>query len=149
MIVDTAMGPFEVEKENIYRLPQGLLGFEQTNQYALLVQKEDDVSLKWFQAIDSADGPCFVVFAPDEVVNGYDPVLEASDLRALGCALSDLDFLLIAVVPDDVSKTTVNLKSPIAINRRTNTAYQVILANPDYPIRFPLVLPEDDLELAQ
>ncbi|MCL2068983.1 MAG: flagellar assembly protein FliW, partial [Oscillospiraceae bacterium] len=83
--------------------------------------------------------PCFVVFDPREIIAEYRPQVEAGDLRALGCRrISDLKFYVIAVVPDDFRKATVNLKSPIAVNPGTNAAMQVILANADYPIRFPL-----------
>jgi flagellar assembly factor FliW len=80
------------------------------------------------------------LFDPDEILVEYNPQVEPGDLRALGCRrISDLKFYVIAVVPEDFTKTTVNLKSPIAVNPDTNVAMQVILSNVDYPIRFPLV----------
>ncbi len=139
MLVNTAvLGPVEVSADNIFHLPEGLYGFEGKSDYALITKQDEDVTLKWFQAVDSSV-PCFVVFDPFEIVEGYDPVVEPSDLQYLNCKdASELLFLVIAVVPEDISGITVNLKSPIVINKRERRARQVILANQDYPIRFPL-----------
>jgi flagellar assembly factor FliW len=87
------------------------------------------------------------VFDPFEIIEGYDPIVENSDLRFLGCKdASDLRFFVIAVVPDDITKITVNLKSPIVVNKQDRRARQVILANSDYPIRFPIFPAEEKQE---
>lgn len=140
MLVDSAVfGPTEVDSENIYSMPDGLFGFGPVGDFALITKEDDGVRLMWYQSVEQ-QVPCFVVFNPSDIVEGYDPVIEPSDLRALRCKSEDeLDFLVIAVVPQDITKITVNLKSPIALNHKTNTARQVILSNKDYPIKFFLV----------
>lgn len=145
MLIETAVfGPIEVEEDNIFHMPDGLYGFDESNDYALITKQEEDVTLMWFQAVD-ATVPCFVVFNPVEVIDGYDPLVENTDLRALDCKDSaDLEFLVIAVVPDDLTHITVNLKSPVALNRKNKKARQVILSNKEYPIKFPLFAPEDE-----
>lgn len=139
MLVNTAVfGPIEVADEQIFSMPDGVYGFDQVGKFALITKQDENVTLMWFQSVEGAV-PCFVVFNPFEIIDGYHPVIETSDLRALGCAKNDkLDYFVIAVVPEDVTKITVNLKSPIVLNRRTKTARQVILANKDYPIKFSL-----------
>ena len=136
MLINTAvLGEIDVSPENIFNLPDGIYGFERESDYALITKQDEDITLMWFQAV-GADAPCFVVFNPFDIIEGYDPKLEDADLRRLGAASAgDLFFLVIAVVPEDISKITVNLKSPIVINRREKKARQVILTNPDYPIR--------------
>ena len=144
MLVNTAvLGPVEVSVDHIFHLPEGLYGFERKGDYALITKEDENVTLRWFQAVDSSV-PCFVVFDPFEIVEGFDPIVEPSDLQYLGCKdASDLMFLVIAVVPEDIGGITVNLKSPIVINTREKRARQVILANRDYPIRFPLFLQQE------
>ncbi|MDR2932057.1 MAG: flagellar assembly protein FliW [Oscillospiraceae bacterium] len=139
MLINTAVfGEMDVKDENIFDMPNGLFGFDFSSKYALITKQEDDVTLMWYQAAESVM-PCFVVFDPFEIINGYEPVLEKSDLKALNAKdISALRFLVIAVVPDDISKITVNLKSPIVINHKENIARQVILQNANYPIKFPL-----------
>jgi flagellar assembly factor FliW len=139
MLIDSAVfGEIEVEANQIYKMPNGLYGFEDINEYALLTRQDDDVALMWYQATQSRL-PCFVVFDPMELVTGFAPEVEPSDLRSLAVGkCEELRFLVLAVVPEDITKTTVNLKSPLAINEKEGIARQVILRN-DYPIRFPLV----------
>ncbi|GHU80854.1 hypothetical protein FACS1894191_6990 [Clostridia bacterium] len=139
MLINTAVfGEVDVGEEYLFDMPDGLFGFDLSGKYALITRKDDDVTLMWYQAAGSAV-PCFVVFDPYEIVNGYEPVLEKSDLKALEVTSgSELDFLVIAVVPDDISKITVNLKSPIAVNKKKKIARQVILQNAKYPITFAL-----------
>ncbi len=145
MLVNTAVfGPVEIPEGQIFSMPQGLYGFEDCLKFALVTKEDDGVTLKWFQSVD-ATVPCFVVFNPFEIIDGYRPVMEAADLRALKPKKDDrLEYLVIAVVPEDITKITVNLKSPIVLNRRTRTARQVILANQDYPIKFSLVEQQSD-----
>ena len=140
MLVNTAIfGEIDVEEENILHMPYGPFGFDDRKTFALLEQEDDGAVFRWLQSIDD-ESPCFVVFDPNEIVSDYSPEVETSDLRALGCKrISELKFYVIAVVPEDFTKTTVNLKSPIAVNPDTNVAMQIILSNVDYPIRFPLV----------
>lgn len=144
MLINTrAFGSLDVEQEHIFHLPDGLYGFEQVGDFALISQQEDDITLTWLQAVDSLV-PCFAVFNPFEIVDGYEPVVENADLKFLGCqSADDLLFLVIAVVPDDLQQITVNLKSPIVVNKQNRRARQVILANREYPIKFPLFSQQD------
>ena len=139
MLINTAvMGQIDVDTEQIFHMPDGLYGFERESKYALITKQDEGVTLMWFQAVGE-NSPCFVVFNPFDIIDGYDPVLEASDLRFLGADdIDDLLFFVIAVVPEDISQITVNLKSPIAVNKNDRRARQVILANREYPIKFPL-----------
>ena len=145
MLVNTAVfGPCEIPEEQIFSMPQGLYGFDDCLKFALVTKQEDDVTLKWFQSVDAVV-PCFVVFDPFDIIEGYRPVMETADFRALTPRKDDaLEYLVIAVVPADITKITVNLKSPIVLNRRTGIARQVILANQDYPIKFSLVEQQDE-----
>ncbi|MCL2055947.1 MAG: flagellar assembly protein FliW [Oscillospiraceae bacterium] len=142
MQIDCAVfGTVDVPDELVFGMPGGLYGFEDTDQFALITKEDDGVTLRWYQSTKSRM-PCFVVFDPYELIIGFEPDIEKADLAALESSnAGELDFLVLAVVPEDVSKTTVNLKSPVALNRKKQIARQVILQN-DYPIKFPLAQPE-------
>jgi flagellar assembly factor FliW len=149
MLIHSAVfGEMEVEASQVYKVPGGLYGFEDFDEYALITRQEDDVPLMWFQATQS-QVPCFVVFDPYDIATGFEPEMEPADLRFLAAqSTKNLRFLVLAVVPEDVTKATVNMKSPLAINEKEGIVRQVILRN-DYPIRFPLAddtpeEPEDD-----
>lgn len=144
MLVNTTVfGQMEVDDDQIFSMPDGLYGFEEIADFALITKQDDDVTLMWYQAVEHLT-PCFVVFNPFEIIEGYFPELEPADFKALGCnKVDELAFLVIAVVPEDVSQTTVNLKSPIVLNQKARLARQVILTNKDYPIKFPLAENQD------
>ena len=149
MLINSAvLGEVEISDEDIFNVPDGFYGFDGNGKYALITKVDEDVTLRWFQPVE-AQVPCFVVFDPGDILLDYRPILEPSDLRALEASnIGELEFLTIAVVPENIRDITVNLKSPIAINRRKGIARQVILRNTDYPIRFPLVEDEDEFAAA-
>lgn len=147
MLIDTAIfGQIEIDESAIYHMPLGLYGFDNGGDFAVIEKQDDDVTLRWFQST-GAVVPCFIVFDPFELIDGYEPEMERADLKALACEdVRDLQFLVISVVPDDISRITVNLKSPIVLNKKNRLGRQVILANPDYPISYPLVQSETTAE---
>ena len=51
----------------------------------------------------------------------------------------DLMVFLLATVPADVKKTSVNMKAPLLINTRNRQAMQVIVENEDYEIKHMLI----------
>jgi len=137
MLLNTAVfGEIDVEPGDVFHFPDGLYGFEGAGDYALITKEDEDVTLMWLQSTQST-APCFVVFDPFNVAEGYAPKVENSDLRHLEAKdESELSFFVIAVVPDDISQISVNLKSPVVVNKKTRVARQVILANQDYPIKY-------------
>ena len=141
MLINTAvLGQVDVDEQNIYKMPEGLYGFEEEHKWALITQQDEGLTLMWLQAVGD-DTPCFVVFDPFEIVQDYSPKLEEADLKQLGVKSEDqLSFLVIAVVPEDFSQISVNLKSPIALNPQTNDARQVILGGEQvWPIKYYLM----------
>ena len=139
MLINTAvLGQVDVDPNNIFHLPGGLYGFERASDYALITKQDEDFTLMLFQSVEGL-APCFVVFNPYDIFEDYTPAMEAGDLKALGVSgVDELSFFVIAVVPEDVHEISVNLKSPIAVNRKKKMARQVILSNTDYPIKYPL-----------
>ena len=79
---------------------------------------------------------------PGGVIPGYELELFDEDAAQLGIAGPEDAFILNIVT---VSRTqpptaTVNLASPVVVNRRTGLAKQVVLANhARYQVRHPLV----------
>jgi flagellar assembly factor FliW len=91
----------------------------------------------WLQDADSVT-PCFIVFKPRELFDNYTAAVSEEDIKALNLEADDeLEFLAIAVIPEDYKKTTINLKSPIVINRNKKIAVQVILQQ-EYSLKFPI-----------
>lgn len=129
-------GPVQVENDAIYDFPSGLYGFEEDTKFAIFAQPYEDISFLYLQATENLH-PCFLVFEPWELYTGYSPVLSDDDLAALEVkTVEELMFLVIANVPKSIQELSINAKSPIVLNPKTKKAQQVILQNPDYPIRY-------------
>lgn len=124
-------------EENIITFEEGILGFEEIKEYRLYQEGTD--SIIWcLQSAHSAI-PSFIVLDPHTVVEKYQPVLTKEDMASLGeTELSNLCFLVIAVIKPQLEESVVNLKAPIAINVNTKKAKQIIMENSAYPIRYKL-----------
>lgn len=138
IIIDTRdFGKQEIQEETVITFPNGIFAFESITKYALLSPLGEEASPMWLQNIESP-APCFIVFKPKELLNNYEPILSEDDLKVIQYEDGEkLEFLSIAVIPEDYKKTTINLKSPIVINRNKAIAIQVILQS-EYQIKFPI-----------
>ena len=124
------------EESRLLRFPDGLLGFEDVKEYVLQRQGNSPV---WELYPAERDYPRFILFAADNVVTDYRPEISRETIIGLQVQGRDeLTFFVIAVVSGDIKRTTVNLRSPIAVNYRAGLAAQVITENAEYPMRHPI-----------
>lgn len=122
---------------NKVRLPMGILGFEQIKDYALLANPAED-PFAWLQ-VESNAALAFIVIDPFLAMPDYQPDIPQADVEFLGLEDASDARLLNIVTIHSPAHATVNLKSPIVINRRTHTGKQVILANAsDFSVQHPL-----------
>ncbi len=136
----TRFGEFEVTDDEILNCPDGLYGFEQETQFALLpFDATIDSPLEWLQSLTTPE-LAFVVTDPIPFVSDYAVTLTAEDRRAIGLG-DDEAFLIrvIVTVPEDYRKMTGNLLAPLVIHPRLNTGKQVVLTQPDYTTQHPLL----------
>lgn len=127
----------DVPEEDIINFPEGIYGFEDQTDYVLLKNPINDW-LMHLQAFDQVD-PRFLLIDPFMFFDDYRPELSDSVLSNLGVKSEEmLSFFCVAVIPDDPTKMTINLKSPVAINFNKRIGAQIILENSDYSVRTPL-----------
>lgn len=135
-------GTIEVDEKDVYDFPNGLYAFEDSKKFALLSPLGDDVYPMWLQSMDDP-GLCFIVFNPVLIDGGFTVMLADNERSQLGLDEDgDATALVIAKVPADYKHTTVNMKSPIVINKQQHKAIQVILPL-DYPFRMPIYAPRE------
>ncbi len=131
------LGEQEIKQEDVINFPNGLFAFENAKSFALLTPLGREASPMWLQCIEEVV-PCFIVFNPHDLILDYNPVPDKEDMETIKAeSIDDLDFLVLAVIPNDIRETTLNLKSPVIINRKNNLAVQTILSE-DYDLKFPL-----------
>jgi len=130
-------GKQEIIEDDIIHFPKGIFAFEDVKRYVILNPLGEENSPMWLQNVDDIT-PCFIVFKPMELLEGYNPIPEPEDLKTLMLEKDDTaEVLSIAVIPEDFKKATINIKSPIIINRNKKIAVQTILQQ-DYDMKFPI-----------
>ncbi|HWQ77240.1 MAG TPA: flagellar assembly protein FliW [Anaerovoracaceae bacterium] len=135
--IDTRdFGTVEVEEDAIYEFPDGVYGFEEDTRFAVFSRPFEDISFLYLQSAQNIV-PCFLVFEPQGFHPDYRPLMSEEDLASCGTdCIDDLIFLVIATVHEKAEELSINIKSPVVLNPKTRKARQVILQNPDYPVRY-------------
>ena len=117
----------DVKKENVIHIPLGLLGFEQVKKYVLLSKPEEEPFM-WLQMLEHPD-QAFLVISPFLLFPEYRPDLSREDAEFLNLACPEDSILLNIVTLRPGGQSTVNLKGPVVLNRKTLIGKQVILNN--------------------
>lgn len=128
-------GSIELDENAVLDFCAPIFGFEELQRYVLLSDEEMGAGIFWLQAVEEQN-TCFILLDPHSLGLEYCPKIPEDEQKSLD-VLDEPVFRLIATVPEDFKKTTVNLKSPIVINPEKRRAAQVIL-EADYPIRMPV-----------
>ncbi len=134
-------GEIDMDESKIIHFENGLFGFEQYKDYTILYDSEgeDTPFFSWLQCT-TEQNLAFPVVNPQNVREDYDPVVEDELLQGLGqFGEDDLVVLVLATIPQDVKKTSVNLKAPLIINAGTRKGVQLVAENQDYEIKHFIV----------
>ncbi|MDQ1911280.1 flagellar assembly protein FliW [Paenibacillus sp. GD4] len=130
-------GEIEISKEQLLDFPQGLPGFEEYNQFALL-QFEEEQPFAYLQSVDNSN-ISFVVAPPFFFFVDYEFDLTESIKDELHIrSESDVMVLGIITVHHESFEATMNLLAPIIVNPNAKRAKQIILHNTDYRTKHPL-----------
>ncbi|HHY23064.1 MAG TPA: flagellar assembly protein FliW [Clostridiaceae bacterium] len=158
-------GEIEIDENKIIRFDGGLPGFNNVRQFIILETEPDEgldnkssggldnkpdaephttesseernsgSPFKWLQCVDDP----MLAFAianpfllkPDYDVKLSDEVVEHLEIKKE----VDVAIYTIVVVPEDITKMTMNLKAPLVINVRNKKGVQAILDTEEYSIR--------------
>ncbi len=126
-------GEIDIEDEKIINFEDGIIGFPDLKKFTLIYdeEKENNRNIIWMQSLDE---PAFAmpVMNPLLVKENYNPIVEDELLKALGNLAEENTLVLVTVtVPQNIEKTSVNLKAPIVINAKEKKAVQVIVEDED------------------
>jgi flagellar assembly factor FliW len=128
-------GTLEIDEKEIINFPEGLPGFIHIKKYVILANGEGDSPFRWLQSVDEPD-LAFAVVDPFSVKKDYSINIGDDVTDVLGIeSAEDVLIYSIVVVPEDVSKISMNLKAPVIINTRNNKGMQVILDTDEYGVR--------------
>jgi flagellar assembly factor FliW len=139
-------GLIEVDEKEFINFNHGIPGFENFHQYIVKIYKEQSPFLV-MQSTEKAD-LAFILIELEQIVPGY--AIDLDDDIVAELKLTDPEEAVVRVIvtlPEDVCKSTVNLAAPIVINFKIGLAKQIILNNPEYGLKHPLFLPENEKEI--
>jgi flagellar assembly factor FliW len=134
-------GTLEFEEKSILHIQEGMLGFPHLKHY-LLVEDPEIHPFKWLQSIDDLY-VAFPVVDPHLLYKTYSCSFVQEELNMLGIENSEhVVTLAVAVISEDPSKSTLNLKAPLLINHKNMFGKQVVLTDSSYDAWQP-ILSED------
>ena len=137
MIIQTSrFGPLEVDETRYITFEQGVLGFPDATEYAL-VQTGEESAFYWLQSVDRPD-LAFVVCDPRLFVTDYKAPVKAEDLAPIG--VTDPEKAQVFIIVNKVDGLlTGNLQGPLVVNVQTRRARQLVLSEKRYSTRHPLM----------
>jgi flagellar assembly factor FliW len=128
-------GELEISEEQVINFKHGIPGFENVKRFVLIDSDVEDSPFKWMQGVDEPR-PAFVIVDPFVIRKDYEIRLDDEVLNELEIkSPSDVSVFCIVVVPDDISKMTVNLQAPVVINCANRRGRQLILDTDRYGVR--------------
>ncbi len=136
MLIETnRFGPLEIDESRIIRFREGLLGFPQHKEFALVQTTPDPVFL-WLQSVQDPQ-LAFIVCDPGEFVSDYRVPIRDEDVRLLGMGDAN-DHQLFVIVNRVNGDLTVNLLGPLVVGVRSLQGRQFVLSDRRYSTRHVL-----------
>ena len=128
-------GEMEIDEKGIIDFPEGVPGFGNTRRYIFINNEEEGSPFKWMQCVDLPE-LAFAVVDPFAIKKDYDIEINDDVIDKLRIEKAE-DALVysIVVVPEDISKISMNLKAPVIINSSNKMGAQVVLDTDRYSVR--------------
>ena len=130
MILETkAYGPVEIDEKQVLEFPQGLLGFEEYRQFALI-----DAHKKPFFWLQSTEDVriAFILIKPSIFRDDYDPGISQEDFDDIGAESSEQCLVFAIVTVPESGPMTANLQGPLFISKKTRKGKQCISPKDEY-----------------
>ncbi|ACL74486.1 flagellar assembly protein FliW [Ruminiclostridium cellulolyticum] len=135
LVKTTHFGEINIKDEDIIEFSEGIVGFEDIHRYGIIRNQNSDSPFSWLQAVEKSE-LAFAVVDPFVIKKDYDFVLSDEYVKALDINdPSQVNVYAIVVVPDDLTKISMNLKAPVIVNKDNRKAAQVILDTDEYTVR--------------
>lgn len=131
-------GNLSIEKENIITFEQGLLGFEELKQFAI-IDVEECLPFEWLVSVEDPI-VAFPILNPTLFFSDYKPSLSKDDLVLLDIKKEkDVEMFCIVTLGKKPEDVTLNLKGPILINMKNKIGKQVVLTEDYYSLNQQLI----------
>lgn len=136
-VLTKAKGLVEVTEKQLVTFPDGIMGFEQYKNYALI--NSDYEPFIWLQSLDDPN-LAFLLVDPFLICSEYEADIDDGTLKYIGIeSPEDLVVMTIVTIPSDGSAITANFLGPVVINRKNNKCVQVVLNDSRWTTKFDIV----------
>ena len=136
----TRFGEIEIDQERIITFLEGVLGFPDNFDFALL-QTNEEGNFFWMQSVDRPE-LAFVVCDPLLFIPDYQVSAKGQDCEQI--ELSDMKNAQVFIIVNKVDRTlTGNLQGPLVINVLNHRGCQMVLSEKKYSTRHPLMILEN------
>jgi flagellar assembly factor FliW len=131
-------GNLSIEKENIITFEQGLLGFEELKQFAI-IDVEECLPFEWLVSVEDPI-VAFPILNPTLFFSDYKPSISKDDLVLLNIKKEkDIEMFCVVTLGKKPEDVTLNLKGPILINMKNKMGKQVVLTEDYYSLNQQLI----------
>ncbi len=132
-------GEIEIEEKQIIDFPDGILGFEDVKQFAILDDTHSGSPFRWMQAVNEP-GLAFVVILISDFMADYELNISQSDYEVIRAKPEDEILVFsIVTVPEDYKNMTANLMGPVIINPAKKMGKQAISLSDKYGVRHRII----------
>ncbi len=132
-------GKLDIEESGIIRFEGGIPGFPGCIRFVLLGSEDRESPFRWLQSVDDGN-LAFALINPFFVKKDYDIEIEDSILEALRIeSPGELLVFAIVVIPEDTSRTSMNLRAPVIISKKSKKGAQIVLDTDRYGVRHYIV----------
>jgi flagellar assembly factor FliW len=139
-LLTKAFGMIDILPEQVLRFPDGIFGFSDEKEFALLEESEES-PFKWLQST-RIPSLAFIVIQPELFMkHPYIPDVTEMELNRMEVEnISDcLIFVIVTIPESNPELMTANLQGPILINRKKKLARQCISLNEKHSVRVTML----------
>ncbi len=133
------IGQIEVAEDSVLFCTEGLVGFEDLKRF-ILAEPEEFLPFYWLISVDEPEIGFAIADPQLFFAERYEVPLGDSDKDALDLQPGDtVSIFVIVSITEGGSRITANLKGPMVLNTRNRMCRQVVIYNPAYSVRQPLL----------
>ncbi len=126
-VLTKTMGKVNVQENQLMTVPDGLYGFENYTNFALIDSEYEP--FLWLQSTEDSS-LAFLIIDPFLISDDYETDIDEESLKKIGITKpEDVIVMTIVTVPGDGSPITANFQGPLVINKQNHKCMQVILSD--------------------
>lgn len=130
----TRLGRLAVPDDKVITMARPILGFERLTEFCL-VEVDAIAPFLWFHSTQDPE-VAFLVVNPLVFFPDYRIEINSQEIAELNVnGVETVETYVIATVPAEFEKMSVNLQGPLIINTANQLAKQLVLVNSDYKVR--------------